>query len=786
MIDALPLLLGPEGYQISRSVRLRSSASAYLNRTLTTPTNNLKWTWSGWVKRGTLSVSNVFFGAGDGSSNNFGSLQFTTGNTIQFAQINGGAYNVQMVTSAVFRDPSAWYHLVIIYDSANATSTDRVQIYVNGVRQSVTYSTGPFAQNTASKINSAIAHYTGKLDYAGVYFDGYITENNFIDGQALTPSSFGETNPVTGVWQPKKYAGTYGTNGFYLNFSDNSAATAAAIGKDYSGNGNNWTPNNITLSPTTSVSYDSMLDVPTQWADGGNGRGNYAVVNPISSAGTALSVTSGNLNFSQGSSLYGLNVCSMSIRTKTYFEITLGLSATGAGKNSYCGVGSSGSANAYSTSVFFGTDSSAWSLGYSNTTAYTSNNNSQTTQSGTVANGDVFMYAVNPENGRIWFGRNGTWYAGDPAAGTGASYTNLPSEVFPVVQAYNSGTHSINFGQRPFAYTPPSGFKALNTLNLPTPTILKGNQYFNAVLYSGNSGSQSITGVGFQPDLVWGKSKNIAENHGLFDAVRGVNKILYSNLTNAEATDPGVSAFNADGFSLNGATINATGYTYVAWNWKEGATQGFDIVTYTGDGASGRDIAHSLGVVPSMIITKARTSSTYSWHAWHIGIGANYYIALNTTSARDNSVNIFPYAGISSSSFRTSTAAIAYNNLSAVTYVAYLFAEVAGFSKFGSYTGNGSADGPFVFTGFRPRYVMFKRSDSTGSWFIEDSSRGTYNVMGPELYAESAVVEATASRLDFLSNGFKLRAANAGDNASGGTYIFAAFAENPFKNALAR
>jgi hypothetical protein len=279
MIDALPLLLGPEGYQISRSVRLRSSASAYFNRTLTTPTNNLKWTWSGWVKRGTLSVTNVIFGAGDGTSNNFGSLQFTTGNTIQFAQINGGAYNVQMVTSAVFRDPSAWYHLVIIYDSANATSTDRVQIYVNGVRQSVTYSTGPFAQNTASKVNSAIAHYTGKLDYAGVYFDGYITENNFIDGQALDPSYFGETDAVTGVWKPKKYAGTYGTNGFYLNFSDNSAATAAAIGADYSGNGNNWTPNNISV--TAGVTYDSMLDVPTLWADGGNGRGNYAVLNPL-------------------------------------------------------------------------------------------------------------------------------------------------------------------------------------------------------------------------------------------------------------------------------------------------------------------------------------------------------------------------------------------------------------------------------------------------------------------------------------------------------------------------
>ena len=249
------------GYFIKNSLRFRASASGYLNKTLTTPTNNLKWTWSAWIKRGTLSASNVLFGAGDGSSDNFGSVQFTTGDKIQFAQISGGAYNVQMITSAVFRDPAAWYHIVIIYDSANATSTDRVQIYVNSVRQSVTYSTGPFAQNTASKINSAIAHYISKLDYTTVYFDGYQAEVNFVDGQALTPSSFGKTDNGTGQWVPKKFAGTYGTNGFYLKFADTSAATAAAIGKDSSGNGNNYTPSGISV--TTGTTYDSMTDVPT-------------------------------------------------------------------------------------------------------------------------------------------------------------------------------------------------------------------------------------------------------------------------------------------------------------------------------------------------------------------------------------------------------------------------------------------------------------------------------------------------------------------------------------------
>jgi hypothetical protein len=217
---------------VGNSLRFRSSASAYLNRTFTTPTNNLKWTWSAWIKRGTLSVANVPFGAGDGSSNNFGNLQFTTSDTLQFAQINAGSYNVQMITSAVFRDPAAWYHIQVVYDSANATSTDRVQIYVNGVRQSVTYSTGPFAQNTASKINSAIAHYISKLDYTTVYFDGYQTEVNFIDGQALTPSSFGTINSY-GVWQPITYGGSYGTNGFYLPFSQTAPAGTPAVSASY-------------------------------------------------------------------------------------------------------------------------------------------------------------------------------------------------------------------------------------------------------------------------------------------------------------------------------------------------------------------------------------------------------------------------------------------------------------------------------------------------------------------------------------------------------------------------
>ena len=292
-----PLLLGDEGgYQISRSVRLRSSATAYLSRTPAGASNRSTWTWSGWVKRGVLDATqNTLFASTTGVTDaTYFQMAFSTVNP-DCLLIN--SYNITslgMQTAAVFRDPAAWYHIVFALDTTQATASNRMKLYVNGVQQTsfLTYINYP-ALNSTFAINSAAAHNIGASN-ATSPFDGYMTEINFVDGQALTPSSFGENNAVTGVWQPKKYAGTYGTNGFYLNFSDNSAATAATIGKDYSGNGNNWTPNNISV--TAGVTYDSMIDVPTLYADGGNGRGNYCVLNPLNK-GTAASSSNANLSY---------------------------------------------------------------------------------------------------------------------------------------------------------------------------------------------------------------------------------------------------------------------------------------------------------------------------------------------------------------------------------------------------------------------------------------------------------------------------------------------------------
>jgi hypothetical protein len=336
-----------------------------------------------------------------------------------------------------------------------------------------------------------------------------------------------------------------------------------------------------------------------------------------------------------------------------------------------------------------------------------------------------------------------------------------------------------------------------------------------ATTYTGTGATQSISnavnGVSMQPDFVWIKSRSNAENHNVVDSIRGAGVWLASNLTQAETNDTGsygVSTFNSNGFTVisNGTRTNASGYTYVGWQWKAGgtavsntsgsitsqvsanATAGFSVVTYTGNGTSGT-IGHGLGVAPQMIIVKRR-SAAQDWIVAHIGIGGtggmgNNFMYLNQTGG-----NAGPYAGCFNNTLPTTSVFSVGNdtstNASGSTYVAYCFAAVAGFSAFGSYTGNGSTDGPFVYLGFRPRFFMYKRTDSAGSWVILDSSRNPSNVTTQYLYPNASDAEASATFVDFVSNGVKFRTTYTDTNGSGATYVYACFAENAFKFANAR
>ena len=695
----------------------------------------------------------------DASNRTF--IRFNSSDQLDVRRLDGGA-STGNITSAVFRDPSAWYHVVISVDFSQASASSRTLIYVNGVLQ--TLGTANIASG-AAVINLNATHRVG-YNESSFYFDGYLTEVNFIDGQALTPSSFGQIESTTGVWSPKQYAGSYGTNGFYLKFGNTSSV--AALGTDSSGNGNTWTVNNASL--TAGVTYDSMLDVPVNYSDGGNGRGNYAVLNPLDKLTTAT-LAAANL---ETTSVAVQNIIgNMSMDSGSWY----------------------------------------WEIAYSAATAsqlvgvYKA---AATTVSVTPTT-SVIGLRFNADTGALDYTVNGSTYTSIATGLTGGGY-------FPYAGSLtNAKVIYANFGQRPFTYTPPAGFRALNTNNLPTPSIVNGANFMAATTYTGNAAARSLSNavnnVSFQPDLVWIKSRTPgATSHALFDSVRGATRYLSSNTTAIEVLNANtLPAFTADGFSLGTDTtlVNASANSYVAWQWKAGGaavsntqgtitsqvsantTAGFSVVTYTGTGVNAT-VGHGLGVAPKFIIVKNRTGNgTRNWCAYHAGItnSQNGGIYPNLANAWNADATIFNNTAPTSTVFNIGT----YLAVNTETLVAYCFAEIAGFSKFGSYTGNGLPDGPFVFCGFRPRFVMIK--SSTGgtvdhNWVVFDSSRDTSNlsdlIISPNLPLIETPKGTSSNPCDILSNGFKIRGTGVASNTSGATYIFAAFAEVPSKYALAR
>ena len=798
------------GYNLTRSLRFRSSASAYLNRTLTTPTNNKIWTLNLWLKIGTVAGGGKIFST-NVANTPFSSFYYDTNANLTFYEYTGTNY--VLTTTQVFRDPSAWYMFTIVMDTTQATASNRTKFYVNGTQITSFSSASYVPQNTNTTANSAVATFIGQQGNSGGYFDGYLAEVNFIDGQALTPSSFGSTNATTGVWQPAQYTGTYGTNGFYLPFTDNSALTTASnvgLGKDFSGNGNYWVTNNISI--TAGVTYDSMTDVPTLTSATAS---NFAVLNPLDTS-AVTTISNGNLyTYLSASGSAAIRATIASTSGKFYWEVTFGAT----GDTLMVGV--------CDASVSIG--SALWSG--ANAWMYYSNNGNKylagsgTAYGATFTANDVIGVALDLGAGTLVFYKNNTSQGTATSSLAGKNLTATIQSAARALDVY------VNFGQRPFTYTAPTGFVALNTYNLPTSTIVKGNTVMDATIYTGAGGTQSITNAaGFKPDLVWAKSRSNAFDHAVYDSVRGAGtaKYLITNATSAEGNYSNsygsLSSFNSNGFTVATGTdptnpnafFNQSAATYVAWQWQAGqgssssntngtitstvsvnASAGFSVVTYTGTGGASATVGHGLGVAPSLIIVKERGSNVSGWNAWtvyHSSIGATGNLVLNTTAATNTAVYGWNNTAPTSSVFTIAYSAGAGVNYTS-TYVAYCWTPIAGFSAFGSYTGNGSTDGPFVYTGFRPKFVMIKVTSTTQPWIIIDTARNTYNVAGDYLMADSSSAEnalspiSTATALDILSNGFKLRnnASSSGyTNASSATYIYMAYAENPLKNALAR
>jgi hypothetical protein len=743
------LLAGGGGYQITNSLRFRASNSAYLSKTFGSPTSSTVWTFSAWCKRGTLGSTSYLLGAS--TTTNFG---FNSSNQLVLT-LNG---TTACTSTAVFRDPSAWMH--IVYQQNGSAQT----IYVNNA----SVATGTTA---AAIFNTAIAHQVGAANTTN-FFDGHLANVYWIDGQALTPSSFGQTDATTGVWVPKAYSGTFGTNGFFLQFKD--AASTTTIGYDTSGNSNNFTTSGISV--TSGATFDQSLDTPTL---------NYSVMNPLDLSGTAATFQWANLQVTRsGASLAQAYSSIWPSSGKWYCEMTAGADVANLSPGIITGSVNAG-ANRY-----LGQDAFTYAYDVGGQKV---NNGSYTAYGNSWTAGDVIGIIIDADNGKLYFSKNGTVQnSGDPVAGTNAAFTSLTGPFRVAVHVENGGLGDFNFGQRAFSYTPPSGFKALNTANLSVPSIKKPSLYMDATLRTGTGATASVSSLGFQPDLVWIKSRSAATDHGLYDAVRGVQKQLESNTTTAETTETtGLTAFSSNGYTVGAlAQLNTNTATYVDWSWKEGVTPGVDIVTYVGNGTN-RTISHNLGAVPKLIIVRSReATSTGRWLVQHGAYGSARYAYLNEIFAFDTAGANLRWNSTDPTSSVFSLGTSSDGNHTGDNYIAYLFAEIPGFSAFGSYVGNGAADGPFVWCGFRPRFLLIK-SGSTAStnWIIADTARDTFNVSTLELDPNAATAEqngVSGFAIDVLSNGFKLRGTRGDINNSGSTFVFAAFADAPFKYARAR
>ena len=662
----------------TKSLRFNDGDTPSLSRTYT---SNATWTLSVWVKRGELGATNNLLGT---------VVQFNSSDQL---------VTPSRTTASVYRDPAAFYH-ICVSDSG---------LYVNG------------EQVTSSDSTSALSD--AKV---GDSFDGYLFDVYFIDGTALTPTSFAEEDGTTGQWKPIAYSGSYGDEGFHLDFENDTD-----IGNDVSGNNNDFTANNLAAS-------DVVEDIPTD---------NYCVYNGVFAGATGLS--EGNLK------------CTTTTRGTfdamsfaSYWEI-----------------------EANTTSVVGGVISEG---GTANTVS--------------VTNGSTFGFRLSAAGALDYTSNGASWTS---------ITTGLSGEQFPYV---TGGTTTANFGQSTLSYSVPSGYAVLSTGNLPTPTIKKGVTYFDTKLYDDGDGAKTFDNgtVSMQPDLVWVKSRGSAYDHKLTDSVRGTEKALESNTIDTEATDPtGLTAFGSDGFTVGADTnySDTTGVGMVAWAWKKSATAGFNIVGWTGDddvfSGGTQPVAHGLGVAPEMVIAKNRTDEAGgngNWIVYHKDTSSGDLLKLNSIDGEFTPNNtLIGSIGSTNVSFGNDSVDSEYlNSDNSIqggepdTYISYFFASVEGYSKVGVYSGNSSADGPFVYCGFRPAFLIMKWVGGVSDWYIYDSTRSPYNELDLSLKADSSGTETTFGSLDLLSGGFKWRMTDSARNASGESYIYAAFAESPFKYANAR
>ena len=796
---------------VTTSLRFNKGSSSRLTFTPDSDGGDT-WTWSAWYKvsngTGSSEVTDKLFMTGDGAG-----IQHR--NTRQLGLDDDGDTN--NLSTELYRDTSSWYH--ILANSNGSTS----KLFVNGTE--VTLSGSP----NIGDINNSTEHYIGSGG-SNYYTDGYLADINFVSGTALTPSSFTETK--NGVLIPINPNVTYGGNGWRLQFLQTGTnADANGIGADTSGNNNHWAVDNLNA-------HDVVPDSP---------ENNFCTINSIREdtlVNGSVTLTEGNLQSVDGGTTYGRHwsgTFGMSTG-KWYWEVlahTLGASSANIGlgndteKQSVAI--SSGSIN-----VYYGND------GKRNPRAA----NTETTNYGaTYADGDIIGIAFDADNESVTFFKNNS-----TQGAVGSILVQSTGPYFPSVgDGQNSTTYKYvaNFGQDSsfagnktaqgntdgngqgdFFYTPPSGHLALCSSNLPEPTIgpnsaTQSDDHHNTVLYTGNGADdRSISGVGFKPDWTWLRARSAAYDAEVYDSNRGATKRLRSRKGEAEATKlNNLQAFESDGFQVGtDADVNENNTTYVAWNWKAngGTTStldagtidatvqanqdaGFSIITFVSNQQASQTVAHGLGVAPDMFFQKSRDENNYwYWYVRPVGAGAflSWVEGNDGFAAAESSTGTFGNTHPTDTLLTVGLANTSHD--SGHNILSYCFASKEGFSKVGSYTGNGSDNGTFVFLGFKPAWIMIKCSSASSAftgWILYDNKRKTFNddvgdnsnpFIVNKLSAEgergngTTDLSGNALSLDFLSNGFKCRDNADEINTSGETYIFLAFAEAPFKYANAR
>ena len=800
------------GSIIERCLRFNDDDSPKLTRTFGTNSSNTTKTISFWLKRGNLGseagMQNIFCTALSGYIE--GRLRINTDDTLQFEDrdASGGTSDGRRQTSAKLRDTSSWYHIMLVLDSTLGTEADRAKIYINGTQAEISADRTISQNYSFSFMRSSAENYIGEGTNEGSHLDGYLAEINFIDGQALDPSYFGFTDSQTGIWMPKRYEGTYGNNGFYLDFSDNSSTTT--LGIDKSPNGNDWTTSNISVSAGTgndSFPYSPSNTFPT-----------FNNLFSLNQQGGVVTYSEGDLKIQTSASFsdyrrypFAMSSPYFAVNSgKWYVEFLNASSACAFGVTNIGQLDYTVSNNPYGASA-------STSFIYTNSGEIRRDDSNLTSQA-SYGDGDVIGVALDLDNMKLYFHKNGTYInSANPNTGTnGYDLNSLPTAPINtggfIFQAGSNGvsniTAHVNFGQRAFSHSIPTGFKILNLQNLPNPNvpIIRPQRHFDTILYTGNAGTQKITGLEFKPDMIWFKSRTSTSTNGIADSVRGRSKLFFPDSDQAEETSSStrdLRSFDDGGFTLGNPQVlnstNGSGLSIVAWCWKGGGASvsntdgsvtttisanpeaGFSIVSYTG-GGNGSTMGHGLGKVPAWILVKKRDSDSpgnaRGWAVYHQSLAADKALRLNSTGSELSEANFFREDLMSTTVFGVNGD---YDTgYSGDDYMAYVWAEIPGFSKFGVYYGDNNSDGPYVYLGFRPAWVMIKNPDaSSQEWYILDNKRDTDNPVGQYLSASSSAAEATYVFYDFLSDGFKLRNTGNAQNPDGQRIVYMAFAEQP-------